>query len=82
LTLGPEARTFDGSSQRTIGQGGVKYEHDGAAEIYANKDAATFLDPINPGNQAAGTLVFDIPKDTKLSAVDLSDSPFSGWCDR
>ncbi len=76
--IGSDARTFDGSSQKAFGAGGVKYQHDGTAEIYANKDAATFLNPINPGNQAAGTLVFDIPKNAKLTGVELHDSPFSG----
>jgi Domain of unknown function (DUF4352) len=75
--VGTEAKTFDGSSQAAFGDG-VKYAHDGTAEIYANKDAATFLNQINPGNQASGTLVFDIPADKKITQVELHDSPFSG----
>jgi hypothetical protein len=46
--IGTQPKTFDGGDQRAHGTGGVKYEHDGTAEIYANKDAATFLNTINP----------------------------------
>jgi hypothetical protein len=75
--IGSEAKTFDGSSQAAFGDG-VKYSDDGTAEIYANTDNQTFLNQINPGNQAAGVLVFDIPAGKKITSVELHDSPFSG----
>jgi hypothetical protein len=76
--IGSEAKMFDGYSQKAVGAGGVKYEHDGAAELYANSQAQAFLNTINPGNSVQGVLVFDIPKDAKLVTLELHDSPFSG----
>jgi hypothetical protein len=76
--IGKEARTFSGSSQKAVGAGGVKYENDTSAEIYANTDTKTFLENINPGNQVTGLLVFDIAKDAKITSLELHDSPFSG----
>jgi hypothetical protein len=76
--VGTEARTFTGATQRALGEGGVKYDNDGTAEIYANTDNQTFLNTINPGNEAKGILVFDIPKDKKITAAELHDSMFSG----
>lgn len=75
--VGAEGKLFDGSSQYAFGDG-VRYTHDGTAEIYANKDSATFLNTINPGNTVNGVLVFDIPKDKKISQVELHDSSLSG----
>jgi hypothetical protein len=75
--IGSEGKLFDGSSQYAYGDG-VRYTHDGVAETYANKDAATFLNTINPGNTVSGVLVFDIPAGKKITKVELHDSPFSG----
>jgi hypothetical protein len=76
--IGTEAQIFDGSSQKAKGANGATYENDGEAEIYANSDNDTFLNKINPGNQATGTVIFDIPKDGKIVSLELHDSPFSG----
>ncbi len=76
--IGNEARTFTGGNQKATGAGGVKYANDGAAELYANKDSQTFLENINPGNSVTGVLVFDIPKDGRITSLELHDSPFSG----
>lgn len=76
--IGREPRMFDGGNQRATGLGGVKYENDGVAELYANKDSKTFLDTINPGNSVTGVLVFDIAKDGKMVGLELHDSLFSG----
>lgn len=56
----------------------MKYENDGVAEMYANKDSQTFLETINPGNSVTGVLVFDIAKDGRITSVELHDSSFSG----
>jgi hypothetical protein len=76
--IGKEPRTLDGGNQKATGPGGVKYQNDAAAEFYANKDAKTLLDNINPGNSVTGVLVFDIGKDAKISTLELHDSLFSG----
>ncbi|MDG4830456.1 DUF4352 domain-containing protein [Solwaraspora sp. WMMD1047] len=76
--IGKEAQYFDDSSQRAYDANDVEYSTDSGAAIYANEDAATFLNEINPGNQVTGVLVFDIPKKVKLTRLELHDSPFSG----
>ena len=76
--IGKEAQLFHGSSQKATDAKGTEYSNDGAAELYANDDNATFLNEINPGNSAKGRLIFDVPKSVKLTALELHDSPFSG----
>ncbi|AGL21434.1 DUF4352 domain-containing protein [Actinoplanes sp. N902-109] len=76
--IGKKAQLFDGSSQKALDGDGTEYSNDGEAEIYANDDNATFLNEINPGNQAKGKLIFDVPKSTKLTKLELHDSMFSG----
>ncbi|MEH0820713.1 MULTISPECIES: DUF4352 domain-containing protein [unclassified Micromonospora] len=79
--IGKEAQMFDGSSQKAYAADGTEYSADGGAAIYANKNAETFLNDINPGNQVSGVVVFDIPKNVKLTKLELHDSPFSGGVD-
>ncbi|MEV4481681.1 DUF4352 domain-containing protein [Micromonospora coxensis] len=79
--IGKEAQMFDGSSQKAYAADGTEYSADGGAAIYANKNAETFLNEINPGNQVTGVVVFDIPKNVKLAKLELHDSPFSGGVD-
>ncbi|MFI6161671.1 DUF4352 domain-containing protein [Micromonospora haikouensis] len=76
--IGKEAQMFDGSSQKAYAADGTEYSADNGAAIYANKNAETFLNDINPGNQVSGVVVFDIPKNVKLTKLELHDSPFSG----
>ncbi|SCE99374.1 DUF4352 domain-containing protein [Micromonospora mirobrigensis] len=79
--IGKEAQMFDGSSQKAYAADGTEYSADGGAAIYANQNAETFLNDINPGNQVSGVVVFDIPKKVKLTKLELHDSPFSGGVD-
>ncbi|MET8258188.1 DUF4352 domain-containing protein [Micromonospora sp. NPDC005205] len=76
--IGKEAQMFDGSSQKAYAADGTEYSADSGAAIYANKNAETFLNDINPGNQVKGVVVFDIPKSVKLTKLELHDSMFSG----
>ncbi|MFC0506664.1 DUF4352 domain-containing protein [Micromonospora costi] len=76
--VGKESQMFDGSSQKAYAANGTEYSADGEAALYANKNADTFLNDINPGNQVTGVVVFDIPKNVKLAKLELHDSPFSG----
>ncbi|MBY8870498.1 DUF4352 domain-containing protein [Micromonospora sp. PLK6-60] len=79
--IGKEAQMFDGGSQKAYAADGTEYSADGGAAIYANQNAETFLNDINPGNQVSGVVVFDIPKNVKLTKLELHDSPFSGGVD-
>jgi hypothetical protein len=76
--IGDEAQTFDGSSQKAMDAKGTEFSNDGAAEMYANQDNSTFLNEINPGNQTKGKVIFDVPRSTTLTSLELHDSPFSG----
>jgi hypothetical protein len=76
--IGKEAQMFSDSSQKAYTADGTEYSADSGAAIYANKNAETFLNDINPGNQVSGVLVFDIPKKVTLTKLELHDSPFSG----
>lgn len=76
--IGKEAQMFSDSSQKAYSADGTEYSADTGAAIYANKNAETFLNEINPGNQVSGVLVFDIPAKVKLAKLELHDSPFSG----
>ncbi|MEV4467375.1 DUF4352 domain-containing protein [Micromonospora echinofusca] len=76
--IGKESQMFDGSSQKAYAADGTEYSADTGAAIYANQNAETFLNDINPGNQVTGVVVFDIPKKVKLTKLELHDSPFSG----
>ncbi|MEU8405628.1 DUF4352 domain-containing protein [Micromonospora sp. NPDC048842] len=79
--IGKEAQMLDGSSQKAYAADGTEYSADTGAAIYANKNAETFLNDINPGNQVTGVVVFDIPKNVKLTKLELHDSMFSGGVD-
>lgn len=75
--IGDEARTLDASSQYAFDAQKRKYDADGGAAIYMN-DTNAFLNDINPGNSVNGIVIFDVPKTTKLTQVELHDSAFSG----
>ncbi|MCO8274541.1 DUF4352 domain-containing protein [Actinoplanes sp. TRM 88003] len=75
--IGDEAQTFDGTSQKAYDAKGTQYSDDLEAELAVNGDASTFLQQINPGNQVTGKLVYDVPKGTKLTSIELHDSMFS-----
>jgi hypothetical protein len=76
--VGNEQRTFSADNQQGFGAGEVKYGADSVASMYANDDNESFLNEINPGNGITVDVVFDIPKDGRLQAVQLHDSVFSG----
>ncbi|MEU5790380.1 DUF4352 domain-containing protein [Micromonospora purpureochromogenes] len=76
--IGKEPQTLDGSSQKAYAADGTEYSSDTEAGLYANKEQSTFFEEINPGNQVTGVFVFDIPKNVKLTKLELHDSMFSG----
>jgi hypothetical protein len=68
---------FGGSSQKLKDAAGRTYDADSGSAIYLT-DSNSFLKDINPGNRVSGTVVFDVPKGTKLADLELHDSMFSG----
>lgn len=76
--IGDESQLFDAGSQKGITNTGATVDADGTASMYANEDAQTFLNEINPGNSIEDVVVvYDIAKDQELTALELHDSMFS-----
>ncbi|MFI5933875.1 DUF4352 domain-containing protein [Actinoplanes sp. NPDC051494] len=77
---GDSAHTFSGSDVTAYDAKGTEYDNDTTAELYANEDASTFLEKINPGNKITGKVIFDVPKSTTLTEVELDGGgmPFVG----
>lgn len=69
--------SFDSSSQKVYDAAGAEYSADGSAETYVNDEGQTFLESINPGNKIKGTLVFDVPKGSKLTSIVVHESMFT-----
>ena len=45
--------------------------------ILVNADSPVY-EGINPGNSLPAKIVFDVPKNVKLTKIELHDSPLSG----
>jgi hypothetical protein len=75
--VGKASNFYDGTSQKVYDAKGSEYAHDSNAAGFVNQNAGTFLEQINPGNTAKGTLVFDVPKNVKITKVVLHDSMLS-----
>ncbi len=76
--IGDEAQMFDGSNQYLYNASNQKYTYDSTATLYANPSNSTFLNNINPGNTASGTVVFDLPQGVTPTTAELHDSSLSG----
>jgi hypothetical protein len=68
---------FLGSAQKASDAAGTKFGDDELAGLYANQNIQTFLNKIDPGERVTGKLVFDVPRSTTLTTVDLHDAFFS-----
>jgi len=75
--IGDEAQSFFADNQTAYNAKGQEFSADSGAAIYL-ADADSFMSEINPGNSIKGTVVFDVPKGTDLTSIDLHDSFFSG----
>ncbi|WP_250038343.1 DUF4352 domain-containing protein [Paractinoplanes maris] len=72
------SRYFLGHAQKAVDATGASYRNDTLAGVYANLDIETFLRKLGPGELVTGRLVFDVPKQAKLTSLVLHDSPLSG----
>ncbi|GAA0500409.1 hypothetical protein Ade02nite_27920 [Paractinoplanes deccanensis] len=69
----PSALPFDSAAQKAYDGKGSAHENDMQAAVVVNPDR-NFIYPIAAGNEARGTLVFDVPKGETLAAVELHES--------
>jgi hypothetical protein len=65
---------FLAKAQKVANAAGATFHDDQIAGLYANRATQTFLRKIDPGEKVVGKLVFDVPKATKLTTVELHDS--------
>ncbi|MGV9326771.1 DUF4352 domain-containing protein [Streptosporangium sandarakinum] len=76
--IGDEAQMFLDSAQKLIDSADREYDADSGAAVLGLKNSNAFLNNINPGNSVSGILLFDVPDDFRIKAIELHDSPFSG----
>ncbi|MFE9749320.1 DUF4352 domain-containing protein [Saccharothrix saharensis] len=74
--IGDQPQSFFGENQKAFDASGRQYSADSAAAVYL-ADAKSLYEEINPGNQVAGVVVFDVPAGTGIVKVELHDSAFS-----
>jgi eukaryotic-like serine/threonine-protein kinase len=76
--FGDEPRRVHVSSQKLRDAAGRTSNADGGAWIYLEQARPLFNHEVNPGNELAGTLVFEIAKDATPQQLEVHDSPLSG----
>lgn len=75
--IGTKPQTYFGQNQKLVDAQGRQFANDYMAEVNVN-DSAVMANEINPGNQMAVTIVFDVPADAVPDHIILHDSAFSG----
>ena len=75
--IGDEPQALFGDSQKLFDAAGREYSADSEAAIYL-EDSNSLWEEINPGNKVDGVIVFDVPKGTDPTRLELHDSLFSG----
>lgn len=73
--IGDQPRGYYGGNQKLVDVEGRKFTNDSRAEMNVNDHLTT---DINPGNQVAAVLVFDVPAGAQPATLELHDSAFSG----
>ncbi|MFC4069024.1 DUF4352 domain-containing protein [Actinoplanes subglobosus] len=76
--IGDTSKFFVGPAQKAHDASGTAYSSDELAGIIANRGTEAFLEQLGPGEKVTGKLVFDVPKKTTLTVLELHDSPLSG----
>ncbi|GGQ00559.1 DUF4352 domain-containing protein [Streptosporangium pseudovulgare] len=75
--IGDEAQMFLDSAQKLLDTADREYDADSGAAVLGLKNSNAFLNNINPGNSVSGILLFDVPDDFRIKAIELHDSLFS-----
>ncbi|UQU65743.1 DUF4352 domain-containing protein [Couchioplanes caeruleus] len=72
--IGRRARTLDAGAQTGYAADGRAFPSEAGAAMYAAGPGRTVLERIDPGVRVRGTLVFDVPRGTRLASVVLRGS--------
>jgi hypothetical protein len=75
--IGNEAQPLSASDQYAYDSVGRRYSSSDQLWTLVAANSPVYED-INPGNSRTAQLVFDVPKNTKLTRLELHDSAFSG----
>ncbi|MEU4159167.1 DUF4352 domain-containing protein [Actinoplanes sp. NPDC026670] len=76
--FGDDSKYFVGQAQTAYDGSETAYDSDELAGLYANRGVEAFVQKLAPGEKVTGKLVFDVPKKTVLTTLELHDSPLSG----
>lgn len=69
--VGKRPTAFRESLQKAYGPGRQQFRADIGAGLLANADHQVFLDELNPGAEVTGTVVYDIPPDSRIVRLQL-----------
>lgn len=73
-----DSQYFLGHAQKVFAADDTSYGYDELASIYASQDIQPFAHKLNAGESMKVKLVFDVPRTTKLTTLELHDSLLSG----
>ncbi len=76
--IGDQGQYFTDDNQKVLDASGRQFEADSTADMSVDGNDNVLFQQINPGNSIQGVLVFDLPKGTKATSMELHDSMFSG----
>jgi hypothetical protein len=75
--VGSSAGIFTDTAQYATTLDGTRRNANSTAGWWANEGINVWISVLNPGDSVRGTLVFDIPADTSIQAIEFHDSLFS-----
>ncbi|GAB3581233.1 DUF4352 domain-containing protein [Calidifontibacter terrae] len=75
--IGDKSQTMFDDNQKVTDTQGRQFSADTEASIYL-KNNNLWMNEINPGNTATGTLIYDMPAGATPASLELHDSAFSG----
>lgn len=75
-SIGDEPQFFLDDEQVGFNSKGQEISPDSSAGLLVNDDSV-WLAEINPGNSVTAKIVYDLPKDEKLTSIEVHDSAFS-----
>jgi hypothetical protein len=75
--IGDKPQTMYSDAQHAYA-GKLRFDADSSAGLALGGPGDVWMNEINPGNKVSGTIVFDVPKGTELTHLELHDSMFSG----